>query len=508
MAVVERRRNPLTEGLERPVAAPTALVIFGATGDLARRKLLPAVYNLAHDGALPHGFRLIGVARGELDDQGYRELIATAVERFSRRRPDRDVLARLLELATYEPGSFDDSELYVRLRERLERFDRDDCLRHNRIFYLATAPAFFAPIVEALGAAELTRLDEAEVRVVVEKPIGRSLDEARELNRRLRAVLEERQIYRIDHYLGKETVQNILALRFANGLFEPFWNRNYVDYVQITVAEDIGIEGRAGYYESSGALRDLVQNHMLQLLALIAMEPPVRFAADPVRDEKAKVLRAVRPPAPQQIDEATVRGQYVRGVVEGEEAPGYREEDGVDPQSRTETYVALRLAVENWRWAGVPFYLRTGKRLVRKLTEIALTLKPVPHLAFQAEGGIAQQNEIVLSVQPNEGVAISINAKIPGSRMQMRPVKLEFLYGSTFLSESPEAYERLILDAMLGDATLFTREDEVAAQWAICQPILDAWARKGEPPLPYQAGSEGPAAANRILLPGHRWRRL
>jgi glucose-6-phosphate 1-dehydrogenase len=322
-------------------------------------------------------------------------------------------------------------------------------------------------------------------------------------------VLEERQVFRIDHYLGKETVQNILALRFANELFEPIWNRNYIDYVQITASEDLGIGGRAGYYDHAGALRDLVQNHMLQLLTLLCMEPPVSFSADDVRDEKVKVLHAVPPPQPADVDELAVRAQYTRGVVGGEEVPGYLEEEGVPPDSTTPTFVGLRLAVDNWRWAGVPIYLRTGKRLARKVTEIAITLKPVPHLAFDQEGSVGvQPNQIVLAVQPNEGVTISIGAKIPGTRMRIRPVNMEFLYGTSFLSESPEAYERLITDAMRGDATLFTRNDEVEAQWRIIDPVLAAWQRSDPPLAHYEAGSQGPPEADRLLEGDDRWRAI
>ncbi|HWF75124.1 MAG TPA: glucose-6-phosphate dehydrogenase, partial [Solirubrobacteraceae bacterium] len=323
-------------------------------------------------------------------------------------------------------------------------------------------------------------------------------------------VFDESQVFRIDHYLGKETVQNMMAFRFANALFEPVWNRNYVDYVQITAAEDIGIEGRAGYYEGAGALRDLVQNHMLQLMALLTMEPPTAFEANRLRDEKLKVLEAIVPSDPANVPTMAVRAQYAAGVQGGVPVPGYLEEDGVSPDSRTETYAALRLHISNWRWAGVPFYLRTGKRMARKLTEIAVRLKPVPHLALQSEGSIGvQPNEIVLTVQPDEGVSISLGAKIPGTRMRIRPVNMEFHYGTSFVSQSPEAYERLILDAMRGDATLFTRNDEVEALWGIIDPVLTAWHEDTTTPIPqYPAGSQGPAQTNLLLEPGHAWRRL
>ncbi len=504
MAVVQEE-NPLAEGLERLPVHPTTLVIFGATGDLAHRKLLPAIYNLAHEGALPEGFNLIGVSRSEMSDDEYRGMARDAIKEFSRRPPDEQVLEKLLERVAYVAGTFDVDSVFDRLKDELGKFDEEAGIAFNRIFYLSTAPNFFAQIVKKLGEHGLDRHTEADVRVVIEKPFGTRLTEALDLNRELLSVLHESQIFRIDHYLGKETVQNMLAFRFANGMFEPIWNRNFIDYVQITAAEDLGIGRRAGYYDSSGALRDLVQNHMLQLLSLLCMEPPVTFDADEVRDEKVKVLHAVAPPPP----EAVVRAQYTAGMAEGKEAVGYHEEEGVPDDSRTETDVALRLEVDNWRWAGVPIYLRTGKRLARKVTEIAVTLKPVPHLAFEAQGSVGvQPNQIILAMQPNEGVSISLGAKIPGTRMRIRPVNMEFLYGTSFLSQSPEAYERLILDAMRGDATLFTRNDEVEAQWRIIDPILEAWEQDDRPLPTYPAGSHGPQEADSILFPGHRWRAI
>jgi glucose-6-phosphate 1-dehydrogenase len=503
MAVVEE--NPLVEGLERLPIHPTTLFIFGGTGDLAQRKLLPAIYNLAHEGALPEGFNLIAVSRSEMSDDEYRKVARESIQKHSRRPPDEHVLEKLLEHVRYVPGTFDVDDVFERLKDELGQFDEEAGIAFNRIFYLSTAPTFFALIVKKLGDHGLHKHPESEVRVVIEKPFGTRLDEAFDLNREVLSVLDESQVFRIDHYLGKETVQNMLAFRFANGLFEPIWNRNFIDYVQITAAEDLGIGRRAGYYDGAGALRDLVQNHMLQLLSLLCMEPPVTFEADEVRDEKVKVLHAVEPPS----DDAVMRAQYTYGMAEGKEAPGYLEEQDVPSDSRTETYVALRLEVDNWRWAGVPIYLRTGKRLTRKVTEIAVTLKPVPHLAFQADGSVGvQPNQIILAMQPNEGVSISLGAKIPGSRMRIRPVNMEFLYGTSFLSQSPEAYERLIMDAMRGDATLFTRNDEVEAQWRIIDPILESWEKGDEPLATYPAGSPGPQEADDILAPGHHWRAI
>ena len=501
--------NPLTAALERQPVAPTTLVLFGATGDLARRKLLPAIYNLAHDGALPERFNLVGIARREKTDEEYRTECEEAIRRFSRRPPDDAVLERVMESIRYVAGSFDDEQMYKTLNRQLDALDGDAGAPLNRAFYLATAPAFFPVIARELGKASMEQHEGAEVRLIVEKPFGTSLEEARELNRCLLSIFDEPQIFRIDHYLGKETVQNLLALRFANGLFEPLWNRNFIDSVQITAAEDIGIEARAEYYDATGALRDLIQNHMLQLLCHVAMEPPVNFTAEEVRNEKVKVLQAVPTPQLGEIGDMSARGQYRAGHVGGEDVPGYLEEEGIPPESHTETYAALRVEVDNWRWAGVPFYIRTGKRLARKVTEIAVTLKPVPHLAFTEQGSLGvQPNQLVLTVQPNEGVSLRLGAKIPGTRMLIRPVKMEFLYGTSFLSQSPEAYERLITDAMRGDATLFTRNDEVEAQWMICDPIIKAWAADPAAPPKYPAGSQGPVEAERILQHGDSWRAI
>ena len=501
--------NPLIAGLERLPVHPTSLVIFGATGDLAKRKLLPALYNLAHEGALPERFALVGNARSEMTDEEFRAMAMESVREFSRRPPREKVLEKLFSDVSYVSGSFDDDDVYGGIRAALSEFDETAGLTLNRCFYLSTAPTFFPVIIDALGRNALARAAGAEVRVIIEKPFGRSLAEARELNARVLSVFQEQQIFRIDHYLGKETVQNVLALRFANNMFEPLWNRNYIDNVQITAAEDIGIGTRAGYYDTAGALRDLVQNHMLQLLSLLCMEPPVAFEADPVRDEKVKVLRAIRAPTAEEVPGMAVRAQYGPGNVAGQDVSGYLDEPGVPEGSATETYAALRLEVHNWRWAGVPIYLRTGKRLARKVTEIAVTLKPVPHMAFQSETSMdIKPNVLVLTVQPNEGVSLSIGAKIPGTRMAIRPVNMEFLYGTAFLSESPEAYERLIIDAMRGDATLFTRNDEVEAQWHIIDPIIHAWGEIPGPVPHYPAGSQGPHEADTLLLDDDRWRMI
>jgi glucose-6-phosphate 1-dehydrogenase len=508
-AVAVEAENPLTAGLERLPVAPTTLVIFGATGDLARRKLLPALYNLAHDGALPERFHLIGVARREKEHEDYRSDCEQAIRQFSRRRPDDEVLRRLLEHVKYVPGTFDDANVYARLEKVLDYFQEHAGEPLSRAFYLSTAPAFFPVIVEALGKQGLESHEGAEVRVIIEKPFGTSLDEARDLNKRVLSVFEERQVFRIDHYLGKETVQNMMAFRFANGMFEPLWNRNYIDQVQITAAEDIGIGTRAGYYDHAGALRDLIQNHMLQLLCHVAMEPPVSFTADEVRNEKVKVLQSIAAPIESEIDTMAVRAQYANGHSGGEDVAGYLQEPGIPADSSTETFAALRLQVDNWRWAGVPFYLRTGKRLARKVTEIAVTLKPVPHLTFSQDGSLGVlPNQLILTLQPNEGVSLRLGAKIPGSRMVIRPVHMEFLYGTAFLSQSPEAYERLITDAMRGDATLFTRDDEVEAQWCICDPIVKAWEEHPERLPQYEAGSQGPKEASRILLAEQSWRSI
>ena len=458
---------------------------------------------------MPERFNLIGVSRRDLSDEDFRAQAREAIGEFSRRPPDTQLLESLLERMRYLGIPFDDVPGYARLGEAMDELDAEAGQPLNRAYYLSTAPEFFPVITSAIKEAGLHRSEHADVRAVIEKPFGTDLASARALQEVVHSVFRERQVFRIDHYLGKETVQNVMAFRFANYMFEPVWNRNYIDHIQITAAEDIGIGSRAGYYDAAGALRDLVQNHMLQLLTLVCMEPPTTFEADKVRDEKVKVLQAIEPPTTEQVAEMTVRARYTAGMVGGGEATGYLQEEGVPQDSDTETYAALRLEVHNWRWAGVPIFLRTGKRLARKVTEIAVQLKPVPHMAFQSKGSVGvQPNQLTLTVQPNEGVSLSLGAKIPGASMRIRPVNMEFLYGTSFMSQSPEAYERLILDAMRGDATLFTRNDEVDAQWSIIDPILKAWS-EGHPPLAeYESGTPGPAESDELIGEGRHWRPL
>jgi glucose-6-phosphate 1-dehydrogenase len=495
--------NPLLEGLRlRRTPEPCALVIFGASGDLTQRKLMPALYSLAFRRLLPERFAVVGAARTEMTSEAWREQMKEAVQKYGRDEFREDVWQRLEEAMVYVSTDAADEEAEDRLAATLTELDQTRGLAGNRVYYLAVPPTAMGIMVRELGER---RSATGWARLIVEKPFGSDLASAQELSDALMEYFDESEIFRIDHYLGKETVQNLLALRFANGIFEPIWNRQFIDHVQITVAESIGIEHRADFYERAGAVRDIFQNHMLQLVALTAMEPPIDFTADSVRSEKVKVLRALHTPGPKSV----VRGQYGRGFIEGVEAPGYREEEGVAPDSMTETYVAAKLYVDNWRWADTPFYVRTGKRLPRRETTIAIQFKRAPHPPFEdsaAEG--LRPNVLLVHVQPNEGVSLAIGAKVPGQGMSIRTVHMDFLYGGAFRIGLPEAYERLILDTMLGDATLFTRADEVLEQWALVDAIVAAW-RRDRPIFPnYEAGTWGPAAAEELLRrDGRTWRR-
>jgi glucose-6-phosphate 1-dehydrogenase len=509
--------NPLRAGLRLArTPAPCVMVIFGVTGDLTARKLMPALYDLAVGQPLPEGFSIVGVSHRDWNDETFRTEMHEAVKK-SARMPVTDESWNLFAQGLfYVRGDFDNEIVYNELHQRLDLIDEERRAQGNRLFYLATSPTFYAPIIKHLGEAGLGKRQDIYYnrpdswnRIVVEKPFGRDVASARELNAQIGSVFSERQIYRIDHYLGKETVQNVLAFRFANTLFEPVWNRQYVDHVQITVAESLGVEGRGGYYEDSGALRDMMQSHILQLLAVIAMEPPALFNGNALRDEKVKVLRAVVPPSGDEVNQKTVRGQYEAGFVGGRAVGAYRDEKGVRPSSRTETYSAIELEIDNWRWAGVPFYLRTGKRLPRRVTEIAIEFKQVPHLMFQSIGDLdLSPNVITMRIQPDEGIALKFAAKVPGSTTQLRPVRMDFLYGSSFGEAGPDAYERLLLDAMLGDPTLFARRDEVETAWTLMQPILDAWNNLPTPVYPYESGTWGPSKAEALLRRDRReWRR-
>jgi glucose-6-phosphate 1-dehydrogenase len=502
--------NPLREGLPRHRAPqPCAVVIFGATGDLTHRKLIPAIYRLVREGLLPASCAVVGFARSAGSDESLRESLRESLELPA----DDAVWAQFAQSIFYHRSDYSDPKGYQGLGEVLGRLDRERGTSGNRLFYLATPPGVAADIARRLGEARLIPPPSPAgpwARLVVEKPFGHDLPSAAALNRHLAEFFDESQIFRIDHYLGKETVQNLLVLRFANGLFEPVWNARHVDHVQITVSESLGVEGRGGYFEGSGTLRDMVQNHLLQLLCLVGMEPPAVLEADAIRDEKVQLLRSLRPIRPEDVPGMSARGQYGAGWVDGEEVPAYRAETGVAPDSRTETYVALRLWVDNWRWAGVPFYLRAGKRLPKRVTEIAVQFKEVPRILFNRDGGAPlAPNVLVVRIQPDEGISLRFSAKAPGAAGQIQPVKMEFSYGAAFGQEPPEAYERLLLDAMLGDSTLFTRRDEVEAAWSVIDPIRAGWQRETSAALPtYDAGTWGPDSADAFIrADGREWRR-
>jgi len=516
MAETTTLSNPLQEGIRiHRTPNPCAMVIFGASGDLTERKLIPALFYLARERMLPAGFSVIGCARTPATNDSFREKMEGAVKKYLKLSPESDAYVESFGKGIfYIADDFGDPAAYTQLKDALDRLDRERGTAGNRLFYLATPPSFFPVIVKHLGAAGLAKPKFPEAswtRIIIEKPFGRDLASARELNRIVTEVFKEDQVYRIDHYLGKETVQNLLVFRYANGIFEPFWNRRYINHVQLCVAEDLGVENRGSYYEEAGLVRDMIQNHVLQLLSLVTMEPPATFDATSVRDEKAKVLRAIRPLTADQIDEFTVRAQYVEGWVGGKRVPAYRAEPKVSPTSTTETYAALKLYIDNWRWADVPFYLRSGKRLAKRVSEISIQFRRVPHLLFKGVGadGI-EPNVLSVNVQPNEGISLKFCAKLPGATMQIRPVQMEFRYGESFGAPPPTAYETLLLDCMLGDATLFNRSDAVELSWEFVDPILDRWREQGAKGLAfYQAGSWGPAEADALIeRDGRQWYRV
>jgi len=517
----ERDVNPLLEGLrEARIPQPCAIVIFGGSGDLAKRKLIPALYALASDGLLPPGFTVIAAGRTHISDDEFRTAMRADVARYGRVELRADVWDGFAEGLRYVTFGHDHDGLEPVARA-LREADETRGTAGNRVYYFSVPPSAVLPLADGLAAAGLNHEpDGSFVRVIVEKPFGRDLATARELNRRLHDVFGEDQIYRIDHYLGKESVQNLLVFRFGNGIFEPLWNRQYVDHVQITVAESIGVEGRGAYYEEAGALRDIVQNHIMQLAALVGMEPLSNFRAETVRDEKVKLLRAIRPIHPDDALSLTVRGQYGPGWVDGEQVPGYRGEPGVATGSVRETFVAMKIDIDNWRWAGTPFYLRTGKALPKRATEIVIQFRRVPHSPFVGHAALPaglvprdaiDPNLLVVRIQPDEGITLRFSAKVPGQALRIRTVNMDFMYGSAFLKESPDAYERLLLDCMLGDPTLFARVDEVEEAWRICTAILDGW--RAHPPDPadfpnYEAGTWGPPEADEFIRrDGRVWHR-
>ena len=508
--------NPLREGLSsRPQAKPCALVIFGATGDLTHRKLVPALYNLAADGDLPPGTVVIGFARRDKSDDVFRQEMEEATKKFSRQPVQQELWDHFAQNLFYHRSEFDKDEGYTSLAERVDQLDKDHNLGGRRMFYLAAGPEQFEPILSRLKGSGLNQsgAEGGWSRVVVEKPFGTDLPSAHHLNEVVSSAFHESNTYRIDHFLGKETAQNIMVLRFANALWEPVWNNRYIDHIEITAAETLGVEGRAGYYETSGALRDMVQNHLIQLLTLVCMEPPTDLGADSVRDEKVKVLRSLRPlGGPEEVAKSVVRGQYAAGAINGQAVPAYRQEQNVKPDSPVDTFVAMRAFIDNWRWSGVPIYVRVGKRLPKSAAEIAIQFKNAPSVLFNQQSGETGSNVLVIRIQPDEGVSLRMQSKLPGAALRVEPVKMDFQYGASFGKASPEAYERLLLDAMSGDPTLFARRDEVEQAWAFVDAIEGAW-HSGDGQAPglyeYPAGSWGPKEAEELIeRDGRKWRRF
>lgn len=512
--IEEASRHPFLKGLSKHRGAPpTVVVIFGASGDLTARKLVPAIFNLGLDNLLPGDFHLIGYSRSEMSDDAFRQSLDEAIGEHSRRPLNPEVWERVRQNTTYHAGGYDAPESFAALAEKIDTIERGLGREVQRLFYISTPPSVFVPIIENLGASGMAGAHQhtkLASKVIVEKPFGKDLESARALNQTLNSVFEESQVYRIDHYLGKETVQDLLVQRFANAIFEPIWNREFVECVQITVAESLGVGSRGGYYDTSGALRDMIQNHTMQLVALTAMEPPVSLDPESIRDEKVKVIKAVQPLKLADEGGDVVRARYESGLVNGKPVKGYMEEAGIPSDSNTETYAALRLSINNWRWKGVPFYIRSGKRMARRASEIAIQFKRPPGILF-SEGNKfdVAANTMVISIQPDEGVTLVMNSKIPGLETRTQPVKMHFRYATTFGSNTPEAYERLILDAMVGDSTLFIRGDETEASWKLITPILKYWQECGAHGMAgYAAGSWGPLESERLLwAKGHEWRR-